>query len=305
MTHITDKLYQKKWGVFNHYLYRTVSNEGQIAWEDAIESIDVEKIASQVSELGAGYYVITLCQGCKHLLAPNETYNRILGVTTEEVSAERDVIPELYRALSRRGIDLYLYFPSDGPHIDEVYGRKIGFYYNFDEMTDKVNKVLEEKRLNMEFIQKWASVLEEYAVRYGDMISGWWMDGFYDYFGFHEERIKPFYDAIKKGNPNAITAFNNGVKPEIGRWYSQEEFTAGEFNELEYVPKARFIDGAQSHILAPLGTTWGSPDARYSNEYMRNYIKTVNEHGGVVSVDINVTADGTFSAEQMEALKLR
>ena len=106
MTHITDKLYQKKWGVFNHYLYRTVTNEGQIAWEDAIESIDVERIASQVSELGAGYYVITLCQGCKHLLAPNETYNRILGVTTEEVSAERDVIPgfpRLYQAVLKYG----------------------------------------------------------------------------------------------------------------------------------------------------------------------------------------------------------
>jgi hypothetical protein len=29
------------------------------------------------------------------------------------------------------------------------------------------------------FVQKWASVLEEYTVRYGDKVSGWWIDGCY------------------------------------------------------------------------------------------------------------------------------
>ena len=38
--------------------------------------------------------------------------------------------------------------------------------------------------MNDEFIEKWASVLEEYAVRYGDKVKGWWIDGCYDYFGY-------------------------------------------------------------------------------------------------------------------------
>ena len=312
--HITDKLYNKKWGVFNHYLYRIFEKE-DLSWNDMVDKIDVKKIAQQLHEIGAGYYFITLCQGTNHLLTPNDTYNKITGTKPGEACAKRDVVLELYDELSKYDIDLYLYFPSDGPHFDKEYGEKIGFYYDVDDVwnmeTGKLrpndeNKVLVEKRLSDEFIENWSSVLSEYATRYGDKISGWWLDGFYDFFGFNNKNMKPFYDAVKKSNPNAIVAFNGGVKKETVKWYENEDFTAGEFNEFEFIPKSRFtVDGAQNHILAHIGSDWGAKDARYNSEHMKKYIESVNANGGVVTIDVGVSYDGTFSKEQMDALRFK
>ena len=314
MQHITDRMYNKKWGVFNHYLDSTVLQDG-LSWNDCVNSIDVKKIAKQLHDMGAGYYFITLQQVTKHMLAPNATFDKIAGTEPGDACAERDVVSELYDELSKYGIDLYLYFTSDGPHFDSVIGKKFGFYYEQNDVwdmenngslrPDNENSVLLEKRLSDDYIEKWSSVLKEYAVRYGDKVCGWWMDGFYTFFGYNQDKMKPFYNAIKAGNPNAVVAFNKGVHPKLLKWYEKEEFTAGEFNELEYVPDSRFLDGAQSHILAPLGSTWGKPDARYDNEYMRNYIRKVNEHGGVVTVDIKIKTDGSYCDEQIKALSLK
>ncbi|MBQ4631130.1 MAG: alpha-L-fucosidase [Clostridia bacterium] len=314
--HITDKLYNKKWGVFNHYLYGFTAKPEGISWNEAIERFDVKKISAQLREVGAGYYFITLCQGGRHLLAPNDTYNRITGSKPGDVCTDRDIVFELHDELSKYGIDLYLYFPSDGPHIDKDHGKKMGFYYETEDvykLADGIyrhrepyeNKVLLEKRLNQTFIDNWSAVLKEYADRYTNKISGWWFDGFYDFFGFKPEWIKPFCDVVKAANPDACVAFNNGVKKELYKWYEFEDYTSGELNELELIPKGRFTDTIQSHILAPLGTTWGSKNARYDNEYMKNYINAVNKNGGVVTVDVGVSSDGSWSEEQIASLKIR
>ena len=314
MNHITDKMYEKKWGVFNHYLYNVVAKPHGKSWGVALSEFDVKKISDQLRQMGAGYYFITLCQGTKHLLCPNKAYNAIAGCTDADVTGDRDIVSELYDELSKYDIDLYLYFPSDGPHCDREFGEKLGFYYETEDVYKLVegrychrepheNKVLLEKRLNQRFVDNWSSVLKEYSVRYGDKIRGWWFDGFYDFFGFKSEWIKPFYEAAKCGNSKAVTTFNNGVKPELYKWYKDEEYTSGEFNDLEFIPKSRFVSGLQSHILAPLGSTWGEKDARYDNVYMKNYIKSVNDAGGVVTVDVGVYADGSYSKEQIMALK--
>lgn len=314
MEHITDRLYNKKWGVFNHYLYGRAKDAG-MSWCDAVNSIDVKKIADQLEEIGAGYYFITLCQGTRYVLAPNKTYERITDAKPFDAIPERDVVSELYDELSARGIDLYLYFPSDGPHDDAEFGPKLGFSYNISEAYDmekgilrpySENTILTEKKLNDKFIENWSSVLKEYAERYGDKICGWWLDGYYDYFGYNQVRMKPFYDVIKKANPNAIVAFNGGVMDYTRKYYENADYTAGEFNDLFYIPPKRFTDdGAQNHILAPLGSTWGKPDVMHDNEYMRKYISDVNKNGGVVTVDISIRHDGSFEPEQMKALMLK
>ena len=60
----------------------------------------------------------------------------------------------------------------------------------------------------MGFVQRWAKVLEEYTVRYGDKVSGWWVDGCYQpYYGsgnVSDTKLHPYYLAVKKGNPQAI-----------------------------------------------------------------------------------------------------
>lgn len=308
MGHITDRMYNKRWGVFNHFLYgvpggTTCSEIDESDWNKRVEALDVKKIAYNLNEMGAGYYFITIMQGTKHMIAPNKAFDEIAGIEPGEACAKRDLIEDLYQALSKYDIDLYLYYTGDGPYKNEEIGVKFGF-------------IEPRKNVSKDFVNKWASVLEEYSVRYGDKICGWWIDGCYDYFGYNDEMLKPYYDAIKRGNPKAISTFNNGVynngvKDELVKWYKDEEFIAGEFNDLVYIPKARFVYGAQVHILAPLGFSpdgneyggWGMPNIRHDNVYMREYIKKVNEKGGVVTVDIAINPDGSFDEEQMKALK--
>jgi len=245
MKQISDNLFQKRWGVFNHFLYGEPgstprSNTDESDWNERVNALDVEKIASNLHEMGAGYYFITIMQGRKYMIAPNETFDKIAGTKPGEACAKRDLISDLYDALSKYKIDLYLYYTGDGPYKDEEIGKKFGY------IEPRQNNV------TMEFVQRWVDVLREYSVRYGEKICGWWFDGCYELFGYREELLKPYYDAVKAGNPKAVCAFNNGVRTELHKWYRDEEFTAGEFNDFEYVPDTRFVDGAQAHIF---GTT--------------------------------------------------
>lgn len=294
MSHITDKLYNKKWGVFNHYLCHSDK------WSETVENLNVNNIANMLSEVNAGYYFITLMQGRKYMAAPNAAFDRIADCKPGEACSKRDLPLDLYNAISPLGVDLYLYFTGDGPYKDEREGRKFGF---IEPRGDGVT---------MPFVEKWASVLEEYAVRYGDKVNGWWIDGCYkDYFHYTEEMLQLYVNACKKGNPNAIVSLNDGVKAELVKDYSIEDFTCGEFNDFTYIPESRFVDGAQAHILAPLGMSpdgspwggWCKTGCKRDKEYMLDYVKKVNDAGGVVTIDIIIYPDGTYDPEQIEVLK--
>lgn len=307
--HITDRLYNKKWGVFHHflqYLQNTPDNPhnmgtGVLSWDECVNAIDTELLAKTLNECGAGFYFITVMQGQPYLIAPNETFDKIAETKPGEACATRDLISDLYESLSKYGIDLYLYFTGDGPYKDDTIGRRFGF---IEPRSDGVT---------LPFVEKWAAVLEEYAVRYGDKVCGWWIDGCYrDFLKYTDELLDKFYYAIKKGNPNAVVAMNNGVFPEHRKYYSKEEFTCGEFGDFLAIPPSRFIDGAQAFTLAPLGKlqpgkekfgAWGRYGCKRSGKFLDHYINCVNEAGGVVAVDIALNRDGSLDSEQVEALK--
>lgn len=317
MRNAQDKFYSRRWGVFFHYLYSTMGmhkEHDEYDWNEVVDSFDVETFASELHRMGAGYCFITLMQGSKHMLAPNRVYDEICGTKQGEACAKRDLVSDLYDALSKYNIDLCLYYTGDGPHRDSICGPKMGFYDM--EKRDRVSE---------RFVQNWAAVLEEYSVRYGDKVKAWWIDGCYDYFGYTDELLKPLHEAIKRGNPNAIVAFNNGellreevlsgqVEKKLKKWYCNEEFTAGEDVDFTYIPKERFADGAQAHILAPFGADgvkhepdkswmwWYQKGARYDNAYMKDYVKKVNDAGGVVTLELYIYPDGTLDREQVDTL---
>ncbi len=297
-----DRLYSRKWGVFTHYLYGTPSLaetvSGDVDWNRRVDSVDVKKLAETLHRVGAGYYFITLLQGTKYMLGPNETFDRIAGTKPGEACSRRDLVLELAQELQKYDIDLYLYYTGSGPYYDVEEARSFGFH----EQT---------KYVTMDFVKKWAEVLKEYAVRYGELVKGWWIDGCYDeLFGYTQELLEPYYYAIKAGNPDAILACNNGVKTELQKWSQLDEFTCGEFEDFLYIPKSRFIDGAQAHILAPLGISktgeswraWAESGCKRSAEHVIDYVKRVNDAGGVVTIDVKIHDDGTFEEEQLELL---
>ncbi len=310
MKNPAEFLAEKKWGVFTHYLAHSMCDPtdhhnrgvGEISWNDAVNMFDVERLAYTLNKMHAGYYFITLMQGTRHMLAPNETYDKIAGTKPGEACAKRDLPMELAVELEKYGIDFCLYYTGDGPHKDPVIGPKFGF----------TGSAGDGAHISREFCEKWASVVGEYAERYGSRVKGWWMDGFYaDFFGYTNELRSIYYKAIKKGNPNAAVAFNDGVKNGFWRVYPEEEFICGEFNDFLLIPYNKYIEGAQAHVLAPLGydmdgfkdwNGWSRSGLRHTKEYMRDYIRAVSRVGGAVSVDMVTYIDGTFDVEQEFAM---
>ena len=297
----TDRMYERKWGVFNHYLC-----DGKCDWNERVNGIDVELIAKQLHEVGAKYYSITTMQCTPYMIAPNATFDKIAGSKPGEWCATRDVIMELADELEKYDIDLYLYFTGDGPsRKDERYDAvNVNFwgdeYYNAD------------KKVHYDFVSKWASVLEEYAVRYGSKVKGWWIDGCYkDVLGYTDELLELYSKAAKKGNPDAIVAMNGGSRPDFHKNYIGEDFTCGEFIDFVEVPESRYVEGAQAHRLAPLGgnpwgnlwPTWCVKGLKHTKEYMLDYVRAANEAGAVVSIVFFVDKDGRFDFDQMYLLK--
>ena len=294
----TARLHDARWGVFNHYLGYDCGNAAE--WNAKVNRLDVEKVADQLERCGARFYFFTVMQGAPFLCAPNATFDRIAGTKPGEACSLRDIPAELAEALAKRGIDLYLYYTGDGPYKDDVIGGRFGFT---EPRTIGVTRA---------FVEKWAAVLEEYAVRYGDAVKGWWIDGCHaDYLKYTDELLALYAAAIRKGNRSALVAMNDGVKPYYAKHHSGDDFTCGEFNDFYVIPRTRFIDGAQAFLLAPLGisangTEWGAwaqGGCKRDGAYMGDFVSLANRNGGVVAVDVKIHPDGSFEPDQFEVLK--
>ena len=319
-----DRMMRRRWGVFNHYLYSSekgytdfrASGSGEILkmaaeWNEQTAAFDVEKLARTLHEIGCGYYMVTVMQGTRFLLAPNAAYTRITGIAPGEGCCRRDLIREIGEALGRYDIDLFLYYTGDGPHFDRVAGPAMGLYEDYEAGLHGT--------VSRRFVENWAAVLGEYAERYGDLVKGWWVDGCYKSLGYDNALLSVYDRAIKRGNPAALTAFNSGTASFVSetgddtpiKWYENEGFTCGEDNDFTYVFKTRFTNGAQNHLLIPLGdyrdgnvcAGWRNTGVRRSKEYVAEYIRRNNAAGAVITVDIFVDQRGSFDPAQVEALQ--
>ena len=317
MTDRTEWFYQKKWGVFLHYLEGRMNNpdhpsnmgRGATGWDECLREFDADRFADALQQVGCGYVMITTMQLKKYLLAPNDTYDRITGYKPGEASPRTDFIRNLQQALERRGIALFLYFTGDGPAFDKQAGDAFG-YRGYHPGEVKVTR---------EFVEKWASVMREWSLRYGDKIKGWWLDGCYRIIGYDKELLTIMANAARAGNPDALVACNYyGCLDEYGCLLHQVrkgspvcDFSAGEQVYFEDMPYAPFIEGTRWHILSFLGKSpdnteisgWGSLGCRYTGEYMHDYVKEIHRRGGVVTIDICPFRDGHIDPEQYAVLE--
>ena len=162
----------------------------------------------------------------------------------------------------------------------------------------------------VEYVRRWASVVQEYGERYGDKVAGWWVDGSYRFIGYNEEKLGIMAKALKAGNPSRVIAFNPGVEDKVRPYSVHEDYTTGEQNRFHDKPLSRWTGGEQWHILSFLGAgdsrigaAWGCPGARYSKQDLAEYIFDVNSAGGVVSIDVLLFRDGALDRSQLEILK--
>lgn len=271
----TDWFQKSGYGVFMHFL------PGSEEDLKKVEQFDTEALASQLQEMGAKYFVLTLGQNSGYFNAPNAVYDKMTGYKAGERCSRRDLPMDLYKALKPRGIRLMLYLPAQTPNRDRQAQAAFGLPEGpADQPIDTM------------FAAKWAQVIQEWADRYKDKVSGWWFDGCYRHVHFNDAIAEVYNRAVKHGNPKSIAAFNPGI--ELIHYSPFEDYTAGETNEpLNLLPTSRYIEGSQWHSLTYIGSSWGQRDTRYTEEQWAEWVQKVVSHGGVVTLDMGPNYDAS------------
>ena len=320
----TDWFSRSNHGIFVHYLNEIqndcpdvsrCNNQGRnTSWNDCVAEFDTEAFANDALATGARYVIITMMQATQFMIAPNEAYDNYTGYKPGEACAKRDLVLDLSASLSKRGLRLLLYWTGDGPRADPKAADGIGWAWPTPD-----------KKPAPEFLQKWATVLREYAVRYGEKVSGFWIDGCHAWRGYDDTNLRLYHDAIRAGNPKALIALNNMPQNPIdqpdrnwsngGEVSGWEDYTAGESNDFTDVPRSRWVtatvpsaDGGprnvtvQWHALAFLGRTWGASGVSISAAQLAEYTRRVRAVGGVISVDLQLFRNGSLNAEQVATL---
>ena len=268
-----DWLRDAKYGAFMHLLpsdARTLALVGDV---------DVEALAAQLESIGAKYFVLTLGQNAGYFNAPNAAYDRITGYRPGERCSTRDLPADLWRALHARGIRLMLYLPCQAPNEDRRAQKAFGL---------PLGK--KDQPIDPAFAARWASVIQDWADRYGDRVSGWWFDGGYDWVKFDESIARKYAAAVRHGNPHAIVTFNPGVS--LVRHTQAEDYTAGELNDpFSTIPDSASVDGSQWHALTFLGKAWAQRDTRFPAERWADWARTVTSKGGAITFDMGPNWD--------------
>lgn len=244
--------------------------------EDVAARFDVERVAEQCERAGARWFMLTLHHQPWLMQAPNAELDRITG--RSDFTAERDLPLELHAALAKRDIRMMIYvnlrIDPEGacqPEIKEALGP-----WPPEDRT----------------MQRVADVWRVFSERYGDKVSGWWVDGVWTKWfkqAPREDRERWFAilaEGLRAGNPDAAVAMNPGVKDVFDRYSAQNDFLAGEANELLEPPTEGFLDGAQWHAWPHLGPWWGSGGSQFDTAELCEWAKRVVAGGGAISFEV-------------------
>lgn len=192
-------------GLFVHYVYSapgrelTVAVDGSLpgSLDELAEGFDAEGLARAATDMRAEYVIFTAWHACMNALYPSAVMERF----RPGHSAKRDVIADLLRALSARGIALMLYVhPTDGHDFAAEDQAQIG--WNEGPAYARWNNFVD-------------AVFEELGARYSGQLLGYWFDG-----GLSDqvrESVDRFRNTLRRVDPRAVTVQNEGFGPD--RWF--------------------------------------------------------------------------------------
>ena len=133
-----------------------------------------------------------------------------------------------------------VYLPSGAPAADHAARRKLGWLWGRKGGWQLPGEPVGGRLV--EFQRNWEDVIRDWSLRWGRDVSGWWIDGCYFADAMYRFDDPPnfasFAAALKAGNPNAIVAFNPGVKVPVVAHSKHEDYVAGEVT-LTQLPKVK------------------------------------------------------------------
>lgn len=303
-------LREARWGVFVHFLAE--HNLGQPItpdqWNQLVDGFDVECLADQLQTAGAGYLIFTIGQNSGYFCAPNPVYDELVGYSESHCS-RRDLMSDLYAALHQRGIHLIAYLPGGAPEQDAQAVARLQWQKGGPDRL-------------IDFQRHWEAICRCWSERWGTKVRGWWIDGcwFADtMYRFNDEpNFKSFAAALKAGNPDALVAFNPGLRlPCLESMTPYEDMTCGEGLDVLYIgtyernaegwwgPYYDFrdgtVNGVQLHIYLSLkaylkDVPWYNCPPRFPQELVNGYTRYLNERGGVISWETPIAATGELKA---------
>lgn len=311
----TEWFARRRWGVFCHYLGAAPSTAGgaeltAAAWNAQVDAFDVPGLVSQLVRVGAPCFWLTIGQNSGHYLAPNPTYDALTGIAPSKCS-RRDLVTELAAALAVHDIPLCVYLPSGAPAADPVAVERLEWAWGYEGSWPAWGTPRTGARL-APFQRKWEAIIRYWSRRWGPRVKGWWIDGCYFADEMYRHPDAPNFAslaaALKAGNPEAIVAFNPGVKVPVVCHSEHEDFTAGEISTAFPECPGDCVGGARYHVLSYLGHTWcGGEAPRFPDAFVAGYTRHVNDRGGIVTWDVPIERSGRIPEPylaQLEALGL-
>lgn len=264
-----------KIGVFQHHLYNTTNAASAFA---QMKGYDAKAVAAQLKDIGANHFCITLLQVYPTFISPNAVYARFGEGTS--VRPERDLPADLIRELKGSGVKLMLYAPATPPRYDKERALRMGWKAHPNPRQDLL--------FTRTGAENWAKVLDEWSVRYGPDVAGWWMDGSFPRCGFTNADVRAneiYAPALKKGNPEAVVTFNPTF--ELKTYVAEEDYTAGEINEPFMVAcQGRWLNRRQWHMLTYLFKPMCFPETvRYTDGEWIDCLTPIVSRGGCVTLD--------------------
>jgi alpha-L-fucosidase len=265
---------------------------------EAVDNFDVVGFTDQIIASGARFLIFTLAHADMVLPFPLPALDEIVPGHT----ARRDLIGEISDILTEKGIRLILYFNPDGP-CDSDWRQAVRFADDVHFHAEQVYRVV--------------GAISE---KYGERISGWWIDDCYDTHVLteanrgrgHRYDYKRLGEALRRGNPDAILAFNfSGAvcewKSELGRGVA--DYQAGEENWLHRSPSERFCGegGTQWFGFSWMDDFWvhdkpGVPTPRFSDAEVLAYVTRVKSMGGAFAYGAAAYKEGLISEPTMKQL---
>ncbi|MFC5406172.1 RICIN domain-containing protein [Cohnella soli] len=245
-------------------------------WDQSVAAFDVNTLANQAEQAGASYVQLDIGQNSGYYASPNATYNSYAGYSPGVRTSTRDLPMDMANALAPKGIKLFIYIPSNPPENDQQARNGLG-WPGTGYVTPTQNS-----------IKRWGEVLKEWGDRYGSKLAGWWFDGCYNpgaYTGTYD--FNYFVAQAKSGYSGRLVSINSGIG--LSKPTDYADLTAGELNDIKLIPSNRWWYGLQWHTYSYIGNSWNSSTLAYSNQYLIDYLATLERFGGTAT--LNVAAD--------------
>ncbi|NLE13301.1 MAG: alpha-L-fucosidase [Clostridiales bacterium] len=318
---MSENFLRSRWGAFIHFLGKRDMTAAE--WNARTAAFDAEGLAAQLADAGARWLFFTMGQASGHYAAPNAYFDSVAGGADPDYVSKcstRDLPSELGKALLKRGIRLCLYMPSEAPNCPN-------FGWRFNRRPD--GSIIGDRLA--EFQQKWEAVIREWSLRYGKTVSAWWVDSCYFADAMYRFPDPPnfasFAAALRAGNPDALLAFNPGIRIPAESLTDEDDYTAGELatslptafdrfpigvkSPAGFVPLAELGDRPQYHLLCSLGRDWGhlvKTDAgidicRFPAELVYGYTAYILNMGGAMTWELPVGYDGRMFEPVLEQLR--